>query len=153
MRAGEQVTSSDSTQSARNWLDGKYGETKTTIKYPTFQPKTYSMNYINMNDAYNISKALTEGGNIYGLSSSTYSHLMKNSEWGAVAYLSHSKYGTNGVEPYVNNRNSNNSTQSVYAVTGGTTGTTNAGAKTTTIEKLMEQQETQKLMKYIHGTK
>ena len=134
--AGEAGTSSDSTQSARNWLDGKYGETKTTIKYPTFQPKTYSMNYINMNDAYNISKALTEGGNIYGLSSSTDSHLMKNSEWGAVAYLSHSKYGTNGVEPYVNNINLNNSTQSVYAVTGVTTGTTNAGAKTTTIEKV-----------------
>ena len=134
--AVEAGTSSDSTQPARNWLDEKYGETKTAIKYPTFQPKTYSMNYINMNDAYNISKALTEGGNIYGLSSSTDSHLMKNSEWGAVAYLSHSKYGTNGVEPYVNNINLNNSTQSVYAVTGVTTGTTNAGAKTTTIEKV-----------------
>ena len=134
--AGEAGTSSDSTQPARNWLDGKYGETKTAIKYPTFQPKTYSMNYININDAYNISKALTENGNIYGLSSSTDSHLMKNSEWGAVAYLSHSKYGTNGVEPYINNINLNNSTQSVYAVTGVTTGTINAGAKTTTIEKV-----------------
>ena len=94
------------------------------------------MNYISISDAYNISRALTENGNIYGLSSSTDSHLMKNSEWGAVAYLSHSKYGTNGVEPYVNNINLNNSTQSVYAVTGVTTGTTNAGAKTTTIEKI-----------------
>ena len=134
--AGEAGTSSDSTQSARNWLDGKYGTTTTAIKYPTFQPKTYSMNYISISDAYNISRALTENGNIYGLSSSTDSHLMKNSEWGAVAYLSHSKYGTNGVEPYVNNINLNNSTQSVYAVTGVTTGTTNAGAKTTTIEKV-----------------
>ena len=134
--AGEEGTSSDSTQSARNWLDGKYGTTTTAIKYPTFQPKTYSMNYISISDAYNISRALTENGNIYGLSSSTDSHLMKNSEWGAVAYLSHSKYGTNGVEPYVNNINLNNSTQSVYAVTGVTTGTTNAGAKTTTIEKI-----------------
>ena len=134
--AVEAGTSSESTQPARNWLDGKYGETKTAIKYPTFQSKTYSMNYININDAYNISRALTESGNIYGLSSSTDSHLMKNSEWGAVAYLSHSKYGTNGVEPYINNINLNNSTQSVYAVTGVTTGTTNAGAKTTTIEKV-----------------
>ena len=134
--AGEAGTSSDSTQSARNWLDGKYGTTTTAIKYPTFQPKTYSMNYISISDAYNISRALTENGNIYGLSSSTDSHLMKNSEWGAVAYLSHSKYGTNGVEPYINNINLNNTTQSVYAVTGVTTGTTNAGAKTTTIEKI-----------------
>ena len=132
----EAGTSSNSTQPARNWLDGQYGETKTTIKYPTFQPKTYSMNYISINDSYNISRALTENGNIYGLSSSTDSHLMKNSEWGAVAYLSYSKYGTNGVEPYINNINLNNTTQSVYAVTGVTTGTTNAGAKTTTIEKV-----------------
>ena len=121
---------------ARNWLDKIYGSTKTAIKYPTFQPKTYSMNYLSINDAYNISKVLTENGNIYGLTSSTDSHLMKNSEWGAVAYLSHSKYGTNGVEPYINNINLNNSTQSVYAVTGVTTGTINAGAKTTTIEKV-----------------
>ena len=27
-----------------------------------------------------------------------YSHMMKNSEWGAVAYLTHSKYGKNGNE-------------------------------------------------------
>ena len=134
--AGEAGTSSDSTQSARNWLDGKYGTTTTAIKYPTFQPKTYSMNYINLNDAYNISKALTENGNIYGLSSSTDSHLMKNSEWGAVAYLSHSKYGTNGIEPYVNNIDLNNSIESVYSVTGVTTGTTNAEVKTTTIDTI-----------------
>ena len=31
------------------------------------------------------------------------SHLMKNSEWGAVAYLTHSQYGRNGNEIYVNN--------------------------------------------------
>ena len=31
------------------------------------------------------------------------SHLMKNSEWGAVAYLTHSKYGRNGTEVDINN--------------------------------------------------
>jgi len=31
------------------------------------------------------------------------SHLMKNSEWGAVAYLTHSKYGRNGTEVTINN--------------------------------------------------
>ena len=30
----------------------------------------------------------------YGLNNSTDTHMIKNSEWGAVAYLSHSKYGT-----------------------------------------------------------
>ena len=31
------------------------------------------------------------------------SHMMKNSEWGAVAYLTHSKYGLNGKEIEINN--------------------------------------------------
>jgi len=34
------------------------------------------------------------GSTTFGLSDTTNSHMMKNSEWGAVAYLSHSKYGT-----------------------------------------------------------
>ncbi len=130
------------TDTARNWLDGMYGSTTTSIKYPTFQPITYSMNYTNINDAYNISRALTDSGNIYGLSSSsTDSHLMKNSEWGAVAYLGWSEYGANGTEPYVNNINANSGDTkrqedtaggtglvSVYAITGLTTGTTSEGA-------------------------
>ena len=127
---------------ARNWLDGIYGK-NTAIKYPTFQPVTYSMNYININDAYNLSRALTESENIYGLSSlSTDSHLMKNSEWGAVAYLEWSQYGSNGKEPYINNISANSAETkreenipgktgliSVYAITGLTTGTTNEGAQ------------------------
>ena len=44
------------------------------------------------------------GNNTYGLISSTDSHMMKNSEWGAVAYLSHSKYGINS-EIRINNNN------------------------------------------------
>ena len=133
----EAGTSSDSTQPARNWLDGKYGSTTTAIKYPTFQGLTYSMNYINHNDAYRISKVLTESGNIYGLnSSSTDSHLMKNSEWGAVSYLSQSKYGLDGTNIVINNVNLNNSTKSVYAVTGCASSTANANAVSTTIGAL-----------------
>ena len=140
-------TYGESSLDARNWLDGIYGETTTNIKYPTFQPKTFSMNYLTINDAYNISKVLTENGNIYGLNNiTTDSHLIKNSEWGAVAYLSHSKYALNAGEAYRNNINLNsgnkirtekkgkNGVDSVYAVTGVTTGTTNAGEKQTTIE-------------------
>ena len=37
---------------------------------------------------------MRSSNNSYGLSSSTDTHMIKNSEWGAVAYLSHSKYGT-----------------------------------------------------------
>ena len=147
--AGVEVGGSDATGTARNWLDGEYGVKNSdgtyafkngaapAIKYPTFQGITYSMNYININDAFNISRALTEEGNIYGFnSSSSDSHLMKNSEWGAVAYLGHSEYGLNKQEVYLNNINLNNTTKSVYAVTGVTTGTKDANSKTTTIENI-----------------
>ena len=142
--AGAEV-GTDSISTARNYLDGEYGVksgsdytfkngTAPSIKYPTFQGLTYSMNYINQNDAFNISKALTESGNIYGLSSTaTDSHLMKNSEWGAVAYLAQSKYGLNGTNIYINNVNLNNSTgaQSVYAITGCAAATADADQVTT----------------------
>ena len=127
---GTELGSSDNTSTARNFLDGEYGVksgsdytfkdgTAPSIKYPTFQGLTYSMNYINQNDAFNISKTLTESGNIYGLSSSsTDSHMMKNSEWGAIAYLAQSKYGLNGTNIYINNANLRNSQTSAYAITG-----------------------------------
>ena len=117
--SGYETGGQDGSLPARNWIDGVYGNTKTSIKYPTFQGLTYSMNYINQNDAFNISKALTESGNIYGLnSSSTDSHMMKNSEWGAIAYLAQSKYGLNGTNIYINNANLRNSQTSAYAITG-----------------------------------
>ena len=106
------------------------------------------MNYININDAYNISKELTASGNPYGLSNSTDSHLMKNSEWGAVAYLGWSKYGSNGTEMYVNNITLNSGgnkrtdsipklgVESVYAVTGLTTGKTDEKEKQITASDL-----------------
>ena len=117
--SGYETGGQDGSLPARNWIDGVYGNTKTSIKYPTFQGLAYSMNYTNHNDAFNISRALTESGNIYGLSSATTdSHLMKNSEWGAVAYLAQSKYGLNGTNIYINNANLHNSQTSAYAITG-----------------------------------
>ena len=147
----ESTTEDYATLVARNWLDGIYAVKnadgsyswkdgkETAIKYPTFQGTTYAMNYINHNDAYRISRALTNSGNIYGLSSaSTNSHLMKNSEWGAVAYLSKSQYGQNETEIKTNNINLNSGDTkrteqiagqtdvvSVYAVTGCSSNTTN----------------------------
>ena len=37
---------------------------------------------------------MNDSNNSYGLSTNTDTHMLKNIEWGAVAYLSHSKYGT-----------------------------------------------------------
>ena len=142
-------TLADGLEQARNWLDGIYGSTQTSIKYPVFMPLTYSMNYINHNDSYNIAKALTDSGNIYGFSkSNTDSHLMKNSEWGAVSYLSQSIYGQNGTEITINNIYLNSGSNprietagksgvdSVYAITGCTSNTTNEKQKTTTISTI-----------------
>ncbi len=148
VRAIEAGTSGDSAQSARNWLDGIYGNSVTMIKYPTFQPLTYSMNYINHNDAYNIAKAITEEGNIYGLTEATDSHLMKNSEWGACIYLSQSQYGLDKQEVRINNISLNSGgakrtntagksgVDSVYAVTGCTTTTDNIDMVTKTMENI-----------------
>ena len=129
----ENETKKEGEISARNWTDGVYGATETIIKYPTFQGLTYSMNYINHNDAFNISKSLTGKNNIYGLNpNNADSHLMKNSEWGAIAYLSQSKYGLDGTNIVINNVNLNNSTKSVYAVTGCASSTADASAVSTT---------------------
>ena len=138
-------TAESNYQPARNWLDGVYSSTTTLVKYPTFQAITYSMNFVNINDAYNVSRGLTDKGNIYGLNNlNTDSHLIKNSEWGAIAYLSWSKYGTNAIEAYMNNINLNSGSRkrtetvgksgidSLHALTGVTTGKTNDEEKITT---------------------
>ena len=105
---------------ARNFYNTNgYDYATTAIKYPTFQRLTYSMNYINHSDAFSISRALTDGNNIYKLSNKeTDSHLIKNSEWGAVSYLGQSQYGLNGTNIRINNLTLNNSEKTIYAVTG-----------------------------------
>jgi prepilin-type N-terminal cleavage/methylation domain-containing protein len=57
------------------------------------KPYKYAWTNISVADAYTVAKELNVNGNIYGLGSNSDAHLMKNTEWGAVAYLSYSKYG------------------------------------------------------------
>ena len=145
----ERGTTDNGDEEARNWLDGIYGSTKTSIKYPTFQGTTYTMNYISHNDCFNIAKVLNETGNIYGLSETdSDSHLMKNSEWGACVYLGASVYGQNEKKITINNANLNsggtkrtvregkNKVDSVYNVTGCTNNTTDVGEVITTISAI-----------------
>lgn len=84
------------------------------------------------------SETLTSNGTSYTYTSYMSSHMMKNSEWGAVAYLTHSQYGRNGNEIDINN-----SSDYITGNGGGSTsassasGTTNAyntsiGAKAST---------------------
>ena len=62
--------------------------------------------YINIANCYT---------NSYDYDRTKESHLIKNSEWGAVAYLTHSKYGRNGTKVTINSNSS--------YITGGGTGT------------------------------
>ncbi len=148
VETGKTTTSNGATKPARNWLDGEYGSITTAIKYPVFQPVTYTMNYITHNDAYNIAKVLNANGNPYGFNGAADSHLMKNSEWGAVAYLSKSKYGLGTTDITVNNISLNSGgnprsstegktgVESVYAVTGCTSNSTSETTRETTIETI-----------------
>jgi hypothetical protein len=64
---------------------------------------------------------------------------MKNSEWGAVAYLSQSQYGLNGTNIAINNVSLNNTIETIYAVTGCASTAENysdAGEVNTVIEDL-----------------
>ena len=89
------------------------------ISYPVFKPLTYAYNCINIDSMNRISQDIKNASNFYGLTNTTDSHLMKNSEWGAVAYLAWSQYGRNATEPNINNVNLNNKdSKTIYAVTG-----------------------------------
>ena len=107
------------------------------------------MNYINVNDTFNISKAMNESGNIYGFNvNSSDTHLIKSSEWGMVSYLTHSKYGIDGKEIAVNNASLNSGDRqrtetagksgvdSAYGITGMTQGNTDVGETKVKIDEI-----------------
>ena len=89
------------------------------MSYPVFKPLTYAYNCISTGDSYTLSKEIATASDFYGLNSNrTDSHQMKNSEWGAVAYLTQSSCGRNGTEVTMNSKNLNNNSKRIYAVTG-----------------------------------
>ena len=93
------------------WV-GKF-ETTGSATTPTILPDVTSLRKQNVSTQFQTalkfaggtlsgSNVTFTGSSTYGLTTNTDSHMMKNSEWGAVAYLSHSKYGVNR-EVYINN--------------------------------------------------
>lgn len=80
------------------WV-GKF-ETTGDATTPTVKPNLQSLRSQNISTQF--STAQKFGTSTYGSTSKIDAHMMKNSEWGAVAYLSHSKYGVNR-EIYINN--------------------------------------------------
>lgn len=59
----------------------------------TIKPNVTSWRSISVPNIYNVCQNMTKANNIHGLGSDTVTVMMQNSQWGAVAYLSQSKYG------------------------------------------------------------
>ena len=106
----------------------------TAMSYPVFKPLTYAYNCITTGEAYTLSKEIAKASSFYGLNSGkTDSHQMKNSEWGAVAYLAQSSCGRNNTEVSMNSKNLNNlNSKNIYAVTGYSGETANGVDASTT---------------------
>ncbi|MDD3392569.1 MAG: hypothetical protein PHE54_03435, partial [Bacilli bacterium] len=74
------------------WV-GKFETTGTTDEV-TILPNATSLRNLNVSTMFTLSRGLEATNNIYGLiTSEVDTHMMKNMEWGAVAYLSQSIYG------------------------------------------------------------
>ena len=99
------------------WV-GKF-ETTGNATTPTAKPNLQSLTGQTVSEKF--STAQKFGTSTYGSTSKIDAHMMKNSEWGAVAYLSHSIYGINE-EIYINNSSSH--------YTGRSGGTTDASSST-----------------------
>ncbi|MDD2627724.1 MAG: hypothetical protein PHD20_02425 [Clostridia bacterium] len=102
------------------------------LKYPVFRANQIAYNYVTIGDCYESAKSMIFEGNPYGLKSDSYPHITKNSEWGAVVYLTHSKYGVNGNKVEGNNSSTfftvmegqDPTTASRYVITAGGDNTT-----------------------------
>ena len=97
------------------WV-GKF-ETTGTADTPTIKPNVQSLRNQNVSTQFATSQKL--GTSTYGSTSKVDAHMAKNTEWGAAAYLSHSKYGVNR-EVYVNNSSSMYTGRSGGNVAGST---------------------------------
>ena len=62
---------------------------------PRILPNVTSWRGAQVGTFFNGMQKMRESGNKYGFSTTDETHMMKNMEWGAVTYLSHSKYGIN----------------------------------------------------------
>ncbi len=79
--------------------------TSGVVQQPIIKPNVNSWINLNVANAFNSVKQSMHGDSgegIFGLSGITYdAHVSKNTEWGAVIYLSQSKYGKYGNSSYI----------------------------------------------------
>ena len=89
--------------------------------YPIFLPSVEPHVRISIGESFVVSQAMKNNTNMYGLEG-VDTHLIKNSEWGAVTYLAESKYGRNGTEVTINNQGKLPSDAGIYDSTDLLTG-------------------------------
>ena len=99
-------------ESARSDSEEGNPGTSTTIKV---QPNVINWRNLTIGEIYDLSKAYD---------TNLKSHMLKNSEWGAVAYLTYSQYGRNGTEIAINN-----SSEGITGISGGNTNATTEDIK------------------------
>lgn len=74
-----------------------YGGNDTTNLDVHVKPNIRGWNYIEVHNICTVCKKMTSNENIYNLSNNSDMHAMKNSEWGATAYISRSTFGKEGL--------------------------------------------------------
>lgn len=116
---------------------GEIKNGETYISYPVFMGKTYSYNNIEIGEMYDLSRILTQNGNPYGFDETIDSHLIKNSEWGAITYLAHSEYGRNGTKVSINNMDVSEVMDKAKTVTGY------AGKTISSVTNIIEEIDTE----------
>ena len=103
--SGVWVGKFETTSSNPSTTDG--GENTAELD-PMIKPNVTSWRMINVSNAFNVSLKMNDDGNRYGFTNNVDTHMMKNSEWAVVTYLSQSKYGKLG------NTNFTGSNKEVY---------------------------------------
>ena len=114
-----EMSMEETTDSGRTWKNsestsGTGNKAISATVRAVSKPSQYSWNYINItncfNNSLNYSSVQNTGAN---------SHLMKNSEWGVVAYLTQSRYGRNNHEISINSYNKDTTNYAKLTGVGG----------------------------------
>ena len=122
---GTGSTSSDSEAANLNCIS----ETCSESQYLRILPNVPSLRYNNVSNFFYAIKSI-ENISLFELSSMD-THMMKNSEWGAVAYLSQSKYGKYGNNDYSDSNKEIYQNKSSTFITGKSNGTPSQSATNT----------------------
>jgi len=102
-----------------------------TTKNIKVVPNVQNWRNISIGNMYIVSTKMKTNTSLYGVGiESCDPHLMKNSEWGAVAYITQSKYGRSGTQVAINNSTSHYTGRSSGAPGASNTTTSSEGTYT-----------------------